>query len=468
MSAERGGHWLAGVQTSGKLASLILQLAFLALTARALGTSDFGAFAAGWALVSVAAALGDFALPTRVILSLAQNERRVVEASAVAAVCTTSTLALVGVTTFALLGLQTDARITALVLLPWMLAGRLRVLGQAFRQSDFAVGSIARADLAVRLFPVVGALCALAFADSFTTSVILISVGLTIGELTGAVMLWRRLPVLGTARSGIEMLAANRDLGLTSASGVAHSRVDQVLFGSFRAEAAGGLYAFAYRIVDAALALVVSAAGVMLPVLAEASSDVRATLVRAQTAAAALLGIALSVPLVIAAPAVLTLLGGDGFEDATPTVRLLAIVLVVSIANMPVSQFVIVEGGTSTLLRLSVVTLGINIAANLIMIPRYGATGAAITTLFTETLGFLAVAAVASRYRAGVLPVRDLTALAASVCGASAFIYLFTPSSVAIALVLVIATGLPSLLLRQHVGVLRQSPSELLDERTNA
>jgi O-antigen/teichoic acid export membrane protein len=454
------------VQIGGKVVALALQLAFLAVTARAFGPDLFGAFAAGWALVMVASAFADFAMPTQLILDLADRPRRDVERAVLSGLVATSTLAMVGLLVYAIFGLPPNSQITAVALMPWMVGGRLRTTGQSFLQADYRVVRIAVAEALARGAAVVGAAVALAAASSFGATVTVIGIGMLLGELAAATVVWGRQPEVGSPNEGLAMLQRSRDLGLTSVASTTHSRIDQVLFGSLRAEAAGGPYGVAYRVVDAALAVVVAAGGVVLPVLTTASGAVRTSVSRGLTAIAAVFGVAMGTSLFVAAPVLVDILGGDGFESAVPLVRVLAVVLVISVTNMPLSQLVIVEGRAGLLLRFSVAAIVLNVALNIALIPRYGAMGAAVTTLVTESLGFVAVAAVASRLRPGVIPIRDLAVLVAATASAFGLHELVAAElhavvGVAVAFVVLFAGAAP---LARHIGVLRRTPSELTTE----
>ncbi|KAA1372965.1 oligosaccharide flippase family protein [Aeromicrobium fastidiosum] len=93
------------------------------------------------------------------------------------------------------------------------------------------------------------------------------------------------------------------------------------------------------------------------------------------------------VGLVLAGP-VMRLIGSDEFVgDGTPTLALLFVAVGVTFLNGTVSQALFAAHEQAFLVRLNVVNLGINIVLNLVLIPLWGAAGAALALLVTELIG---------------------------------------------------------------------------------
>lgn len=406
MSAERSTGRLAAVQIAGRVVSLALQVAQFALLARAFGADAFGSFAAGWAIAVVVGSLAEFGIPTIMVLDRAHHDRATVWSTGlVAVICSSVAATLIGVG-FGFVTLSGDGRDAALILCGWALFSRVRPVAMAVAQADYEIPRVVAADLAFRVGGTVGAVLAFpVVAESFAGATAVAAAGMVVGDLVGLVIA-RPGPRVPVSNAQVwSLLRRSRDLGLSAVASATHSRADQVILGSYRV-AQGGPYAVAYRLVDAALALVVAAGSVVLPALGRTSGAARASISRALTSAALVFGVGLGATLAIGAPLFVAVIGGSEFESAVPLVRILAVVLVVSVVNMPLAQLVIVEGGAHRLLRISIFSVGLNISLNLLLIPTYGAMGAAIATLATETIGLCLVARVAMSYLPGVLPSR--------------------------------------------------------------
>jgi O-antigen/teichoic acid export membrane protein len=467
VSAERSIRHLASLQVVGKIFSLAAQLLTLAALTRVFGTADFGAFATGWALMLITAAVGEFGIPTATILELSTDERRVVEPAALGATILSTGVSLIGGLFVAVLLLDGLALATALALVPWMLLGRFRALGQGFAQASHQVQRIVHADLTLRTITLGGAIAALTSDMSADGRLIVIALAMFIGEVAGLFIAWDHRPQTIDLVTGFDLIRTHRHLGLVGSSSAAHARADQVMFGSLRANAAGGVYALAYRLIDAALAVVIAAAAPLLPILRSADPDLRKAVSRSATAIAGSFALVVGALLFISAEGIVLVMAGEEFRDSIIVVRILVAVLIISVINMPLSQLVIVQGATAELLRFSLIAVVANISLNLWLIPAHGASGAAASTLATELGGMIAVGVLVHRRHPGVVPVRTLaTSAALAALAASIFLLLETEIAAPVAAVavlpLIAGVAMP---IREHIGVFQHSPAHLVQER---
>ncbi|MEM8924379.1 MAG: lipopolysaccharide biosynthesis protein [Actinomycetota bacterium] len=414
--SARPTHQLAAAQAGGRVLSLGLQLLHFALLARWFGPDRFGPFAAGLALASMAGVVAEFGVPTTMLVERAERRRSVVWSAGLRAVALTAVLGSSAAAVVALLALDGEARTAALVLLAWTVAGRLRAVAVAVRQADLAVGRVAGAEIATRGVAVTAAACGWAFALEGDARLVAAAGGMAVGEVAGMVVAWPGRPSSAPWSEVVGLLRRCRHFGLTASVASVHSRIDQVLLDALRV-GRGGPYAVAYRLVDASLAVATAANALIVPLLARAEDDARWRLARAATSAAALFALAVGGAIALAAPGLVAVVGGPGYGDAVPLVRVLALVLIVAVINVPLLHLVMVAGRSERLVHINLAMVAVNLGLNLALLPRWGAEGAAWATLASETMGLVLVAGVAHRCHPGVLPTlrpwRDLAPLRA-------------------------------------------------------
>ncbi len=97
------------------------------------------------------------------------------------------------------------------------------------------------------------------------------------------------------------------------------------------------------------------------------------------------LGLILLIPTVyLLSPFIINVLGGASFAPSIPVLRVLLIALAFSYIGHLVGFTLIAKGGQKDILIFSLISLTVNIAANLWAVPRYGMMGAAVVTGITE------------------------------------------------------------------------------------
>lgn len=96
---------------------------------------------------------------------------------------------------------------------------------------------------------------------------------------------------------------------------------------------------------------------------------------------------------ILAGP-IITLISSDSFADGAPVLGLLFVAAALTFLTGAASQALFAAHDQHFLMRLNAVTLVVNILANIALIPRFGATGAAVALVGTELIGL-----AASRWR---------------------------------------------------------------------
>jgi O-antigen/teichoic acid export membrane protein len=191
---------------------------------------------------------------------------------------------------------------------------------------------------------------------------------------------------------------------VTAASWLLYNHADSLMLGAMVGAQAVGEYVVVYRLFEGLLVVPLALCGALLPRLSRAHAD------GDPAAADALLDRGLRVVLYVAAPVVaaalvapgeiLSVLYGAAYEEAAGGLAiLLGATPFVFVFWLLRSAFVALRR-TRTIAWLGFGTLVANIAANLIMIPRFGVTGACLTTIACEVAA--CAGAVALLRRAGM------------------------------------------------------------------
>lgn len=447
----------AGLATTRGL-TLCLQAVHFAVAARVLPSRSFGGFVVATALLMIAGALAEFGLVNTTILALERRrgEERRVLGDAVAASWVMTGTAVVLATIVARFVLPTEGWLAFCMLVPSTVAAGLQQPFIAYRRHRLQFTRLAVADVVARTVPVMGLLPLLAVGHHWSAAVQLavLGMGLLVGAVASLALLFA--PGTGFAPGGGGVERARRmvldalPLGTTSSMSFVHTRVDQVVLAGcgFRLQLAA--YAVAYRLLDAVLALVVAAGGVAMPVLSRAPSRDRRSLAATNAALLGVVALVVGVVGFAVAPQVTGLLGGERYRSSAWFARLLCPALVVSVLNLGAATVAVVEGQASRLAWVAALAVGLNLALNLLLDPRYGPRGAAVATVASEAVGFALVAVLARRSLPGSLPLSTIALPAAGFLvgsfGARAVWHTVSPAAGStLALLAVAATGAATL-----------------------
>lgn len=183
------------------------------------------------------------------------------------------------------------------------------------------------------------------------------------------------------------MLGASLLFGLALALNILYYRIDVPLLALLTNSAQVAVYASAYRILDVVTLLPVAAAGVALPIMAATratSARHLSEFTRQYLELAVAAGLFIAVALTIFRLPLLTFLYGGQYDDAAPTLLVLAWVAAATLVTNVFTPLAVALDRQRTLLAVTALGLVVNVSANLVFIPYYGAVAAAYATLATE------------------------------------------------------------------------------------
>lgn len=226
-------------------------------------------------------------------------------------------------------------------------------------------------------------------------------VAFAVGAFSAGVVHYLFLPLAPAPFSRVhintwkELLRTSWPLGTILILNAIYFRIDTIILAAHRTPAEVGLYSLAYRVIEAGLFFPAMFGGLLLPRL---SAALQHSVVEAGKWLREGLHIMIwslgfaAAALPVLAPAVIALIARDSFTGSVPLLQILTAAFVMMSIGTMLGFTLVAFSRQRALLILAAGLVCFNVVANLIYIPRFGATAAAWITVATEALS-LAVAA---------------------------------------------------------------------------
>ena len=165
--------------------------------------------------------------------------------------------------------------------------------------------------------------------------------------------------------------------------------MDKIMLGTLTSTMQVGYYENSEKIINIPTSIISALGVVMLPrmtnLIATGDSESFKKYIENSLKFVMFIAIGSTVGLIAISPNFIPLFLGDEFTNCIMVVSLLSItVLFISWANVIRTQYLIPRKKDSIYIKSTLLGAGVNVIANLIFIPRYGAVGAAIGTIFAE------------------------------------------------------------------------------------
>jgi O-antigen/teichoic acid export membrane protein len=215
---------------------------------------------------------------------------------------------------------------------------------------------------------------------------------------------WRLLPSSNTfipqfsLAKWLDIVRQSWPFALLLFLNVIYFRIDVVMLSIFRSSAEVGWYGVAYRIIESGLFFPAMVGGLLLGRLTAAHAQRQSVHVLRllQEAFYVMLPVA-AIVLVVCyqeASAIITFISGPSFAPAGPLLAILAWALGCMLFGNIAGFTLIALDRQVFLVKLYTVLVAVNIAGNFLLIPRFGAAGAAWMTVVTELLSTVAAITV--------------------------------------------------------------------------
>jgi PST family polysaccharide transporter len=402
----RNGAWslLNQVVRVGSLALVIIALG------RHFGPQRFGSLAVGLALVRIFAVVASFGLDRVIVRRLVDEEEG---GGAITREAFWLKLAIASVSYVAMLGLilifqRNDNLLFAIAALAGggLLFQACDVFDYAFQaQGRFRLSFFGRAvpillSTALKLAAIFANAPLLVFAALETVEAAVI--GITLYFIYRQTNSRRMISIRPTTVTWSRLLAEGLPLLLAALGVMIYMRSDVIMLGKMAGYQTAGIYAAASQISEACALVPVALMPALFPVLVRwRRSNVRSykrNLERLFFASVAA-GLVFSFGLTIGASTVINLLFGANYLPAAPILTVHGWTLVFIFIGITQSGYDVTEGLTWFATSRTFAGASLNVALNLILIPRYGAVGSAVATLIAQISSAMLLNALHPRTR---------------------------------------------------------------------
>ena len=189
----------------------------------------------------------------------------------------------------------------------------------------------------------------------------------------------------------ISMLRTSSPIGLAYIIGSLYFKADTIILSFLSNVKQIGYYGVAYSILSVFLALPVVLTRTFIPSLVKADEDSMEKAVHRSLGFFAIGGAFSATAVMVCGPTVVRIIAGAHFGPSVLPLRILGLGLIFTFMSAGLGSICLARGTTSRLFQVSVVSLILNIAFNIAVIPSLGIRGAAGATLVCEgiQMGFM-------------------------------------------------------------------------------
>jgi O-antigen/teichoic acid export membrane protein len=376
-------------QAASRVLSVAANIAIFVLVARRLGADALGRFSWVMTLVGVFTVLAEFGTTPLLARELVRTEARSRYWGAfLAARAVLAAAVLLPMAALAVAVGEPDRTYIAIVLAAMPFAAA-RFFDPVFQVCDRPFLGFVPSLVYAATY---GALGAVAVETSPSLTPLLVAFGLSnLAYVALAAALSRRVlrPARPRRREWRAVLAAAAPIGVSSAFSIVNTRADVFLLSHLRADAEVGIYSAAYRFLDLAAVAGVLLVGPVIPVFSSLFTARRHELKDRygrilETLGVVLLPVAVLTPLVSAD--VVALVYGRGFLGASSVLNVLAWVALLTYLSLLGSALCVAAGVVRQGYWTTALAAAVNVALNLVLIPRFGFMGSAWATLASEIL----------------------------------------------------------------------------------
>jgi O-antigen/teichoic acid export membrane protein len=197
----------------------------------------------------------------------------------------------------------------------------------------------------------------------------------------------------------VELLTEAAPYALSAILGTLLLRQDMLLLGWLRGEYEAALYGTAFRFVEFGLFSGMIGLVALGPAIARLHGEpalLRRVYLRA-VGVAAIIGTVAGALLYWFAESLIVLIFSATYAHAAPLLRILVAAIAAYLLHVPAMAVLLYARSASGILAVSVVTTALNLVLNLVLIPRFGAHGAAVAATSAIAMGACMAAALVLR-----------------------------------------------------------------------
>jgi O-antigen/teichoic acid export membrane protein len=262
----------------------------------------------------------------------------------------------------------------------------------------------------------------------------------------------------GTRRTIAGLLRLAWPIGLAGMFVTAYYRIDSILLFHYRGATAAAYYSAAYRVIDVLQILPMTVSGVLLPLLASADRE-RAdeTRVRQLLELSIAMLLAVAVPIavcggILAGP-IVALIYGHHYHSSIYLLQVLLPAFIPICLGYILTGQLILHGMLRPYIVITFVGAVLNVIANAVAIPRYGAAAAAWATLGTELIVIAAIVGVVGRRLGVTFPIKRVLRLLAAVAVTAAALWPVRSQSLVLSMAVAGVVYIPAMLALKVVSI---------------
>lgn len=399
------------LQVAGHVFAIALTATSTVILTRFLGVDGYGRFTVLTVFLLIGISVSEFGLNGTAVRWFARGERpEEIFASLIGLRLFLSVAAAVtGIAIFSLYP-NHDAPLTAVVLTAaaMVLAGVNMTVPTALQaRLDFRLGVVLDLTARTVAFATYAAAAVLVTSDAPDGRLVAAALGPPAGFLVAVIVglaAVRRLsfPIVPTFHPATwrRLMRDAVPLGVVTILGLASYRLDALVLAFLKDSYDVGIYGLAYRFMEAAVPLGAFIVAAVFPLLVREESGAERRALQIARAADLLLvtSIGAAVATIVLAPDLVRLLGGPAYDPAVVPLRILALSLPFSFVGMLLSWTLVARGLQHRLIPLAAVSVVLNLALNLALVPTYSYKASAAITLAMEIVGVIALTAFVRRW----------------------------------------------------------------------
>lgn len=409
MTLARRVALATAVQVAGKALALVFALLAVKVTTTYLGLDGYGSYAIVLAGSGLVFSIADLGIPMLLAREVAKNPDRADEIGGhllSLRLATCAAILALAALAIPFLPYTTDERLGLLIATAGLLAGSVSLFPVPFFQVNMRLELAALSEVftraaALALLGVVVVLD-LGFLPLVATIALAWTANLVL-TFTLSRRFWR-VNLRGDLRVAWGLARAVLPIAVVGVLGLLHFKVDALLLSFLQPAADVGIYMLAYSVFEQGLFLPGLFMAAVFPILTRAvhardeaaSRDVLDKSLRFLV----VLGLVVSGLVFTLAGPLVRVLSDEEFGEAAGALRILSFALLPLFATAIFSSLLVSLADLRHVAYASALGIAANIGLNLYFIPAYSYDGAAGVTVFSETLGFALIYAVAHR-RAG-------------------------------------------------------------------
>lgn len=390
----KNSTYLLTAQTFTKVISFFYTI----YLARSLGVGDFGLYVVALSYFSLVAAIADFGITRFLIREVAKDTRNAQTLLFNILILRMSLLsAFFGLFALGISIFDPDKLRASLTLLAF-LAVIPQAVSLTFDGVFVAFQKLSYSALGLVVLSISSAFFGYFFV-SHGSGPLGAAFALIIGEILyaivmGVILLKLKVKIFSqvTAKILVEIIKGSLPYGLLGVLGLLYFKVDAILLSYLKGSYETGIYGAGYKFLEAVIFIPSAISTALFPVLAKLHEE---NILQVKKLYYQSLGIFIGISIVIMMAFLLVLpwfvaIYLPQYRASIEVIKILSFSLPFMFAHSPaVLVLLSTDKYLKPIIALSFITLGFNIVANLIIIPKYGFIGSAYVTVFSEILSFV-------------------------------------------------------------------------------